>query len=102
MYKATNHRFGLEIMMTQVEQLARFAVQARYEDLSQRARQKLKIRVLDALGGAIGPLDGPPLAMLRTHLHDFGGNPLVTLIGGRNAAPDPPAFYHPPLVRYPY
>jgi len=86
--------------MTQVEQLARFTVQARYEDLSQQARQELKIRVLDALGCAIGALDGPPLAMLRTHLQDFGGNPLVTLIGGGKTAPDRAAFYNAALVRY--
>src|SRR5258708_8900986 len=100
MYKATNHRFGLEIMMTQVEQLARFAVQARYEDLSQQARQELKIRVLDALGCAIGALDGPPLAMLRTHLQDFGGNPLVTLIGGGKTAPSRASFFNTALGRY--
>jgi 2-methylcitrate dehydratase len=86
--------------MSRVEQLARFAVQARYEDLSQQARQELKIRVLDALGCAIGALDGPPLAMLRTHLEDFGGNPLVTLIGGGKTAPDRAAFYNAALVRY--
>ena len=86
--------------MTNVEQLARFVVQARYEDLSQQARWELKIRVLDALGCAIGALDGPPLAMLRTHLHDFGGNPLVTLIGGGKTAPDRAAFYNAALVRY--
>jgi len=86
--------------MTNVEQLARFVVQSRYEDLSQQARQELKIRVLDALGCAIGALDGPPLAMLRTHLQDFGGNPLVTLIGGSKTAPDRAAFYNAALVRY--
>jgi 2-methylcitrate dehydratase len=100
MYSATSHRVGLELNMTQVEQLAHFAVQARYEDLSQQARQELKIRVLDALGCAIGALDGPPLAMLRTHLQDFGGNPLVTLIGGGKTAPDRAAFYNAALVRY--
>src|SRR5579864_8057157 len=86
--------------MTQVEQLADFVVQSRYESLSQQARQELKIRVLDALGCAIGALDGPPLAMLRTHLQDFGGNPLVTLIGGGKTAPDRAAFYNAALVRY--
>ena len=100
MYKAINHRLGLEKNMTQVEQLARFVVQARYEDLSQEARRELKIRVLDALGCAIGALDGPPVAMLRTHLQDFGGNPLTTLIGGGKTAPDRAAFYNSALVRY--
>jgi 2-methylcitrate dehydratase len=73
---------------------------ATYEDLSEEARQALKIHVLDALGCAIGALDGPPIRMLRAQLEDFGGNPLVTLIGGGKTAPDRAAFYNAALVRY--
>src|SRR5205814_465593 len=86
--------------MTQVEQLAAFVVQARYEDLSEEARQELKIRVLDALGCAIGALDGPPINMIREQIEDFGGKPLITLIGGGKTAPDRAAFYNSALVRY--
>ena len=42
--------------MTQAEQLAAFVVRASYDDLSEAARTQLKIRVLDALGCAIGAL----------------------------------------------
>src|SRR5712691_7720735 len=86
--------------MTQVEQLAAFVVGARYEDLSEEARQELKIRVLDALGCAIGALDGPPINMIREQIEDFGGKPLITLIGGGKTAPDRAAFYNAALVRY--
>lgn len=86
--------------MTQVEQLATFAVQARYEDLSQEAVQQLKIRILDALGCAFGALEGPPIRMVRAQLEDFGGRPLVSLIGGGKTAPDRAAFYNSALVRY--
>src|SRR5713226_3833223 len=86
--------------MTQVEQLADFVVQSRYESLSNKASQELKIRVLDALGCAIGALDGPPIQMIRTQLEDFGGTPLATLIGGGMTAPDRAAFYNSALVRY--
>lgn len=86
--------------MTQVEQLAAFVTHARYEDLSEEARQQLKIRILDALGCAIGALEGPPLKMLRAQLEDFGGKPLVTLIGGGKTAPDRAALYNSALVRY--
>ncbi len=86
--------------MTQVEQLAGFVVRTRYEDLSEEARQQLRIRVLDALGCAIGALEGPPIGMLRAQLEDFGGRPLVTLIGGGKTAPDRAAFYNAALVRY--
>src|SRR5213080_117706 len=86
--------------MTQVEQLAAFVVRARYEDLSEEARLELKIRVLDALGCAIGALDGPPVKMIREQIEDFGGTPLITLIGGGKTAPDRAAFYNAALVRY--
>ena len=86
--------------MTQVEQLAAFVARTTYEELSEEARQALKIRVLDSLGCAIGALTGPPIGMLRTQLEDFGGKPLVTLIGGGKNAPDRAAFYNAALVRY--
>ncbi len=86
--------------MTRVEQLAAFVARARYEDLSEQARQQLKIRTIDALGCAIGALEGPPIRMLRAQLEDFGGNPLVTLIGGGKTAPDRAALYNSALVRY--
>ncbi len=86
--------------MTQVEQLAAFVVRSTYEDISEEARQQLKIRILDALGCAIGAVEGPPIKMLRAQLDDFGGKPLVTLIGGGKTAPDRAAFYNSALVRY--
>src|SRR5215472_6328036 len=86
--------------MTQVEQLAAFVVRMRYEDISEDARQQLKIRIVDALGCAIGALEGPPIKMLRAQLTDFGGNPLATLIGGGKTAPDRAALYNSALVRY--
>lgn len=86
--------------MTQVEQLATFVVHARYDGLSAEARQQLKIRIIDALGCALGALKGPPINMLRAQLEDFGGNPLVSLIGGGKTAPDRAALYNSALVRY--
>lgn len=86
--------------MTQVEQLAAFVTRMTYGDLTEEARQQLKIRILDALGCAFGALEGPPIKLLRAQLADFGGNPLVTLIGGGKTAPDRAAFYNSALVRY--
>lgn len=86
--------------MTRVEQLAAFVARASYEDLSQEACRELKIRVLDGLGCAIGAVEGPPMRILRAQLEDFGGHPLVTLIGGGKTAPDRAAFYNSALVRY--
>src|SRR4029078_9065635 len=45
---------------TLVERMARFAAHASYDDLSEAAREQLKIRVLDALACAISALDAKP------------------------------------------
>jgi 2-methylcitrate dehydratase len=86
--------------MTDVERLARFVVARSWDDLSDRARSELKIRVLDALGCALGARAAAPVAAVRTQLEDFGGRPLCTLIGGGATAPDRAALYNGALVRY--
>lgn len=83
--------------MTQVEKLAEFVAGVSYEDLPQTAVRALKIRMLDALGCALG---GEPVGMIREQIEEFGGNPLTTLIGGGKTAPDRAAFYNGTLVRY--
>jgi 2-methylcitrate dehydratase len=86
--------------VTAVERLARFVVERSWSDLSEAARSKLKIRVLDALGCALGALDAPPVQAIHAQLGDFGGRPLCTLIGGGRTAPDRAALYNGALVRY--
>jgi 2-methylcitrate dehydratase len=86
--------------MTEVQKLANFVSSRGYNDLSKDAIRELKIRVLDSLGCAIGALKGEPIKMLKEQLDDFGGNPLVSLIGGGKTAPDRAAFYNSALVRY--
>ncbi len=86
--------------MSMVDQLAAFVVAAKYEHLSEEARNQAKIRILDALGCAIGALDGGPIQAIREQIEDFGGNSQCTLIGGGRTAPDRAAFYNSALVRY--
>lgn len=86
--------------MTEVQDLARFIVNCRYEDLSVDARQQLKIRILDSLGCAIGALDSDLIHKLRGYVEELGGNPLVHLIGGKLSSPDRAAFFNSALVRY--
>ncbi|MBI4278454.1 MAG: MmgE/PrpD family protein, partial [Armatimonadetes bacterium] len=64
--------------MTQVERLAAFVTRASYDDLSDAAREQLKIRVLDAVGCAIGALDGAPVQRLLAQVEEFGGAPRCT------------------------
>ncbi len=86
--------------MTMVDELAAFVVRARYEDLSEEARKHTKIRILDAIGCAIGALGSEPIKAIRAQIDDFGGSPRCTLIGGGRTAPDRAAFYNSALVRY--
>ncbi len=86
--------------MSIVQELADFVTKTSYSDLSDSARQAIKLHILDALGCAIGALGGRPPRMVREQLDEFGGNPLDTLIGGGKNAPDRAAFYNSTLVRY--
>lgn len=86
--------------MSMVEQLSAFVVHAKYEDMSDAARMQARIRILDALGCAIGALDGGPIKAIREQLEDFGGKGHCVLIGGGRTAPDRAAFYNSALVRY--
>ncbi len=86
--------------MVILDELATFVSGTRYEDLSQNARQQLKLRVLDSLACAMGALEASPVKLIREQTQDFGGNPHCTLIGGGLTAPDRAAFYNGALVRY--
>ena len=86
--------------MTIAERLAGFAARASYDDLSEEAREQLRIRVLDSLACAIGALDGEPVRLVRAQVEEFGGSGCSSLIGGGTAAPDRAAFYNSALVRY--
>ena len=83
-----------------VQELARFAGRARWEDVPGPSQEALKKRVLDALGCAYGALEAPPVRAIREHTVDFGGNPLSTLIGGGRTSPDRAAFHNGAAVRY--
>jgi 2-methylcitrate dehydratase len=92
--------FQNEQHMTQVQKLAQFVHDRRFEDLSAEAVLELKKRVLDSLGCAIGALPGEPVEKLRRLIDAFGGKPLARLIGGGRTAPDRAAFYNSALIRY--
>jgi len=89
-----------EALVTTAEQLAAFVSQASFQGLSHAAVEQLKIRVLDALGCAIGASGGDPIRLIAAQLDEFGGAPLCTLIGGGRTAPDRAALYNGALVRY--
>ncbi len=83
-----------------LQRLASFVVGSRFERLSPEAVTELKKRVLDALGCAIGALEGEPIGALRRYLAEVGGREHVTLIGGGRTSPDRAALFNGALVRY--
>lgn len=85
--------------MTAAARLARFVAARSWNHLSGAAREELKIRILDALGCALGTLEAPTARAIRAQLDDFGGRRLCTLIGGGHTAPDRAALYNGALVR---
>ncbi len=86
--------------MTIVEQIAAFAAERTFDDLSEEVRTQAKTLMLDTIGCAIGSLGAEPVEMLRAQTEDFGGAPHCTLIGGGKTAPDQAAFYNTALIRY--
>ena len=86
--------------MAMVDDLAAFVVAAAYDQLSPQAQLQTKIRVLDALGCALGALDSELVRMIAAQDEDFGGNPRCTLVGAGRTAPDRAAFYNSALVRF--
>ncbi|MEW6442271.1 MAG: MmgE/PrpD family protein [bacterium] len=86
--------------MTQAEQLGGFVRRASYDDLSERARSQLKIRVLDALGCALGALEAGPVRLIRAQIEEFCPSGPCTLVGGGRTSPEQAAFYNSALVRY--
>ncbi|MDG7003544.1 MAG: MmgE/PrpD family protein, partial [Nitrososphaerota archaeon] len=86
--------------MTLVEEMAEFVSSSTYKALSDEAVLQLKVRVLDAIGCAIGALSAEPVARIRAFEDDFGGSPLCTLIGGGKTSPDRAALYNGALIRY--
>src|SRR5688572_2346266 len=86
--------------MTVVEEMAEFVARASVDSLSRAGCLQLKVRILDALGCAIGALDGDPVRRVRRFVTDFPLDGPCTLIGGGQSAPDRAALLNGALVRY--
>src|SRR5438067_1745913 len=88
------------LRMTVAQQIGEFALRASFERISEQARNRLKVHILDTLGCAIGALDGPPIRCAHEQVKELGGNEQCTMIGGGKTAVDRAAFFNSALVRY--
>jgi|SRR5580704_12147959 2-methylcitrate dehydratase PrpD len=82
--------------LTHVQNLARYAARAAFEDLSPASLAQLPIHVLDSLGCCIAALGAGPIQACRQQVTDFGGTGPCALIGGGEANPVYAAFWHRP------
>jgi len=85
---------------SEVERLAAFVHSASWERITIKAREALKLRILDSLGCAIAALDSGVVRAVRREVGEMGGRPLCTLIGGGRTSPDRAAFHNAAAVRY--
>lgn len=85
---------------TVVEQVASYALRARYEDLSALSLQQIPIHMLDSVGCQIAALGAGPVNACRAQVEEFGPTGSIPLIGGGTSNPVMAAFWHTALVRY--
>jgi 2-methylcitrate dehydratase len=88
------------VALTQVQQLAKYAARASFDDLSADSRRQLPIHILDSVACCISALGAVPVNACREQVTDFGGTGPCTLIGGGRANPIYAGFWHTALVRY--
>lgn len=85
----------------QIDQLARFVVEADVDDLPATSLPLLKRNVLDSIACAVGALDGEMIPAIRAQADEFTSGRSVTIIGGGRTSVDQAAFVNSVLVRYP-
>lgn len=86
---------------TLVEDIARWLVELRYEDLPANVIATAKRVTLDTLGCALGALDAEPVRAARKVVAVQGGNPQATIVGvGGKVSCDQAAFVNAIALRY--
>jgi 2-methylcitrate dehydratase len=86
---------------TVAEDVARWVVELRYEQLSPEAIARAKRVLLDTLGCALGAIEAEPVRMAQQVVALQGGNPQATVLGlGRKASCDQAAFLNGMALRY--
>ena len=86
---------------TLAHQLANYACELKFEDLSKDVVHEVKRRVIDSLGCAIGAWNEEPCVIARNVASDFSAKAGSTIIGtNHKAPPDWAAFANGCCIRY--
>ncbi|MBI3840412.1 MAG: MmgE/PrpD family protein [Thaumarchaeota archaeon] len=87
--------------MTLAARLARYVLSLRYSDLDAGTVRATKVRVIDALGCAIGACGAPPVAEARRAVAYMSPKGPSTILGtASSASPDLAAFVNGLMIRY--
>src|SRR5947209_13493935 len=82
-------------------QLAKYACELKFEDLSKHVVHEVKRRVTDSLGCALGAWNEEPCAIARKVASDFSAKRGSTIVGtNHKAPPDWTAFANGCCIRY--
>ena len=86
---------------TVAQDIARWVVAMRYEELPPEVIARAKRVVLDTVGCALGAIEAEPVQAAQRVVALQGGNPQATILGlGRKAACDQAAFLNGMAMRY--
>src|SRR5207249_2299134 len=89
------------MVTTLAHQLAKYACELKFEDLSKEVVYEVKRRVIDSLGCALGAWNEEPCSIARKVASEFSANRGSTIIGtSHKAPPDWGAFANGCCIRY--
>src|SRR6202035_1675276 len=93
--------FNFPMTKTLAHQLANYACELKFEDLSKETGHEVKRRVIDSLGCALGAWNEEPCAIARKVASEFSAKNGSTIIGtDHKAPPDWAAFANGCCIRY--
>ena len=91
---------GQRRMKTVVERIAEFTSRTRYDDMDEPVALQLRIRVLDALGCAIGAIGANTIEKVRSYVMSESTSGSCAIVGGGMTSPRLAALLNGSLVRY--
>jgi len=83
------------------ERLAQYALSTKYQKLDERTVREMKVRIVDALGCAIGAFAEEPVKIARRSVGALGRRGKSTILGtSSSSSPDLATFVNGLMVRY--
>ncbi len=99
--QALKEQDGGEQLVALAGELAGYALSIRYSDLDRRTVEQMKLRIIDAIGCALGALREKPILIARRVANNENERGAATLLGtGKRTSAELAAFVNGLMVRY--